>query len=151
MDVQMFPVGPVQENCFLIRLDGAAHAVIVDPGEEAPRLLDAIESQGLILDAILLTHTPFDHVGAVAPIARKTGAPLYCPQLQVPALPDVMAYGPWPGRGPVAAGGKVGRRASGSVVPHSRGPLDGAHSARPGGNLAIVVMTSRNSGHAARL
>jgi hydroxyacylglutathione hydrolase len=100
MDVQMFTVGPVQENCFLVRLDGADRAVIVDPGEEAPRLLDAIESQGLTLDAILLTHTHFDHVGAVAPIARKTGAPVYCPQLEVPVLQDVMAYVPWPGFGP---------------------------------------------------
>jgi hydroxyacylglutathione hydrolase len=100
MDVQMFTVGPVQENCFLIRLDGADHAVIVDPGEEAPRLLEAIESRGLTLDAILLTHTHFDHVGAVAPIARKTGAPVYCPQLEVPVLQDVMAYVPWPGFGP---------------------------------------------------
>ena len=96
----MFTVGPVQENCFLVRLDGADHAVIVDPGEEAPRLLEAIESQGLTLDAILLTHTHFDHVGAVAPIARKTGAPVYCPQLEVAVLQDVMAYVPWPGFGP---------------------------------------------------
>ena len=100
MDVQMFTVGPVQENCFLARLEDAEHAVIVDPGDEAPRLLHAIESQGLTLDAILLTHTHFDHVGAVAPLARATGAPVYCPQIEVPALQDVMAFVPWPGFGP---------------------------------------------------
>jgi glyoxylase-like metal-dependent hydrolase (beta-lactamase superfamily II) len=100
MDVQMFTVGPVQENCFLARVEGSDHAVIVDPGEEAPRLLEAIASQGLTLDAILLTHTHFDHVGAVAPIARATGAPVYCPKLEVPVLQDVMAFVPWPGFGP---------------------------------------------------
>ncbi|MEY2516367.1 MAG: hydroxyacylglutathione hydrolase [bacterium] len=100
MDVQMFTVGPVQENCFLARPEGSDHAVIVDPGEEAPRLLHAIESQGLTLDAILLTHTHFDHVGAVAPLARATGAPVYCPQLEVPVLQDIMAFVPWPGFGP---------------------------------------------------
>ncbi len=100
MDVQMYTVGPVQENCFLARLDGATHAVIVDPGEEAPKLLQAIEGQGLTLDAILLTHTHFDHVGAVAPLAKATGAPVYCPELEVPVLQDVMAYVPWPGFGP---------------------------------------------------
>jgi glyoxylase-like metal-dependent hydrolase (beta-lactamase superfamily II) len=100
IDVQMLTVGPVQENCFLARLDGADHAVIVDPGEEAPRLLQAIGSQGLTLDAILLTHTHFDHVGAVAPLARATGAPVYCPALEVPVLQDVMAFVPWPGFGP---------------------------------------------------
>jgi len=100
IDVEMFTVGAVQENCFLVRPGGGAHAVIVDPGEEAPRLLQAIEDAGVTLDAILLTHTHFDHVGAVAPIARATGAPVYCPQLEVPVLQDVMAFVPWPGFGP---------------------------------------------------
>jgi len=100
IDVQLYTVGPVQENCFLVRVDGSDHAVIVDPGEEAPRLLEAIRSQGLTLDAILLTHTHFDHVGAVAPLARATGAPVYCPELEVAVLQDVMAFVPWPGFGP---------------------------------------------------
>ncbi|MDP1849822.1 MAG: MBL fold metallo-hydrolase [Solirubrobacteraceae bacterium] len=100
LDVQMFTVGEVQENCFLVRREGADHAVIVDPGEEAPRLLAAIEDAGVTLDAILLTHTHFDHVGAVAPVARATGAPVWCPQLEVPGLQDVMAFVPWPGFGP---------------------------------------------------
>jgi hydroxyacylglutathione hydrolase len=100
MEIRMFTVGPVQENCFLVRPDGSTHAVIVDPGEEAPKLLAAIERQGLTLDAILLTHTHFDHVGAVAPLARATGAPVYCPELEVPVLQDIMAFVPWPGFGP---------------------------------------------------
>ncbi|MDP2712231.1 MAG: MBL fold metallo-hydrolase [Solirubrobacteraceae bacterium] len=100
MDVVMFTVGAVQENCFLARPAGATSAVIVDPGEEAPRLLQAIDDAGVTLDAILLTHCHFDHVGAVAPIARATGAPVYCPQLEVPVLQDVMAFVPWPGFGP---------------------------------------------------
>ena len=95
----MLTVGPVQENCFIVTgADG--HAVIVDPGEEAPRLAKAIESRNLTLDAILLTHTHFDHVGAVAPLARATGAPVYCPELEVPVLQDIMAFVPWPGFGP---------------------------------------------------
>jgi glyoxylase-like metal-dependent hydrolase (beta-lactamase superfamily II) len=100
LDVQMFTVGMVQENCFLVRPEGGERAVIVDPGEEAPRLLQAIEEAGVQLEAILLTHTHFDHVGAVAPLARATGAPVYCPQLEVEVLQDIMAYIPWPGFGP---------------------------------------------------
>ena len=100
MDVQMFTVGPVQENCYLARLDGADHAVIVDPGEEAPRLLDAIEDAGVTLDAILLTHTHFDHVGAVAPVARATGAEVWVPEIEKPVLADIMSFVPWPGFGP---------------------------------------------------
>jgi glyoxylase-like metal-dependent hydrolase (beta-lactamase superfamily II) len=100
LDVAMFTVGMVQENCFLVRPEGGDRAVMVDPGEEAPRLLQAIEDAGVTLDAILLTHTHFDHVGAVAPVARATGAPVYCPKLEVPVLQDVMAFVPWPGFGP---------------------------------------------------
>jgi hydroxyacylglutathione hydrolase len=100
IDVRMFTVGLVQENCFLVRPEGGDRAVIVDPGDEAPRLLQAIEDAGVTLDAILLTHTHFDHVGAVAPIARATGVPVYCPRIEVPVLQDVMAYVPWPGFGP---------------------------------------------------
>lgn len=100
MDVRMFTVGPVQENCFLLRQDGSDRALIVDPGEEADKLLGAIEALGVTLDAILLTHTHFDHVGAVAPVARATGAPVYCPKLEVPVLQDIMAYVPWDGFGP---------------------------------------------------
>ena len=54
----------------------------------------------MTVEAILLTHTHFDHVGAVAPLARATGAPVYCPELEVPVLADIMAYVPWPGFGP---------------------------------------------------
>ena len=98
MDVQMLTVGPVQENAFLV--SEGDRAVLVDPGEEAPKLLRAIESRGVKLDAILLTHTHFDHVGAVAPVAKATGAPVYCPELEVPVLQDIMAFVPWPGFGP---------------------------------------------------
>lgn len=100
MEVRVFTVGPVQENCYLFRRDGADRALIVDPGEEADKLLGAIESLGVTLEAILVTHTHFDHVGAVAPVARATGAPVYCPELEAPVLADIMSFVPWPGFGP---------------------------------------------------
>ena len=98
MDVRTFTVGPVQENChFAIH---AGQAVVIDPGDEAPRLLEAIDALGVEVAAILLTHTHFDHVGAVAPVARATGAEVWCPELEVPVLADIMSYVPWPGFGP---------------------------------------------------
>jgi hydroxyacylglutathione hydrolase len=100
MDVRMFTVGPVAENCFLLRRDGSDRALIVDPGDEAPKLLGAIEALGVTLDAILLTHTHFDHVGAVAPVARATGAEVWVPQIEKPVLADINAFIPFPGIGP---------------------------------------------------
>jgi glyoxylase-like metal-dependent hydrolase (beta-lactamase superfamily II) len=101
IDVRMFTVGPVEENCFLVRAKGSDRAVIVDPGEEAEKLLGAVDALGIAkLEAILLTHTHFDHVGAVAPVARATGAPVYCPQLEKRVLANIMDFVPWPGFGP---------------------------------------------------
>src|SRR5437764_4821717 len=100
MDVRMFTVGMVQENCYLFRRDGSSEARIVDPGDEAPKLLNAIEELGVELKGILLTHTHFDHVGAVAPVAKATGAEVWVPEIEKPVLADIMSFVPWPGFGP---------------------------------------------------
>jgi hydroxyacylglutathione hydrolase len=100
LDVRAFTVGPVQENAYIVRADGdAGQAVMIDPGEEAERLLAAAEDLGVRIEAILLTHCHFDHIGAVAPVARATGAPVYCPEIERPLLTDIMSWVP-PGFGP---------------------------------------------------
>jgi glyoxylase-like metal-dependent hydrolase (beta-lactamase superfamily II) len=99
-DVRSFTVGPVQENCYIVRADKvSSRALIVDPGDEPERLLEAADELGVKIEAILLTHTHFDHIGAVAPIARATGAPVYCPKIERAVLADVMRWVP-PGFGP---------------------------------------------------
>jgi glyoxylase-like metal-dependent hydrolase (beta-lactamase superfamily II) len=101
IDARMFTVGPVQENCYVARTPGSDRAVIIDPGDEAERLLGALKALEITtVEAILLTHTHFDHVGAVAPVARATGAPVYCPELETQVLADINAYVRWPGFGP---------------------------------------------------
>ena len=100
MDVRMFTVGMVQENTYLFRQDDSDRALMIDPGDEADRLLQAVDELGVTVEAILLTHTHFDHVGAVAPVAKATGATVYCPQLETQVLADIMSFVPWPGFGP---------------------------------------------------
>jgi glyoxylase-like metal-dependent hydrolase (beta-lactamase superfamily II) len=73
--------------------------LIVDPGDEAERLLEAADALGVEIEAILITHCHFDHIGAVAQIARATGAPVYCPVIERGVLADVMQWVP-PGFGP---------------------------------------------------
>jgi hydroxyacylglutathione hydrolase len=105
LDVRMFTVGPVQENAYIVRAGGTGgaagerRALLVDPGEEPQRLLDAVAALDVEIEAILITHCHFDHIGAVAPLARATGAPVYCPQIEVPLLRDIMVWTP-PGFGP---------------------------------------------------
>jgi hydroxyacylglutathione hydrolase len=95
MDVQCLTVGPLAENCWIVRQDD--RALVIDPGAEAHLIVSALKD--ITVDAILLTHTHFDHVGAVAPIARHTGAPVYCPEMEVRVLQDINSY-VFPGFGP---------------------------------------------------
>jgi glyoxylase-like metal-dependent hydrolase (beta-lactamase superfamily II) len=96
----MLAVGPIAENCFIFRRDGSGHGLIVDPGEEPDRILDAVAEMGVKIDAILITHCHFDHIGAVSPVAVVTGATVYCPEVEAPVLADIMSFVPVPGLGP---------------------------------------------------
>jgi hydroxyacylglutathione hydrolase len=100
LGVEMLTVGPVAENCFLLRREGSERLLVVDPGEEEERILAAIEATGASVEAILITHCHFDHIGAVAPVAKATGAPVYCPEIETPLLADIMRFVPWEGFGP---------------------------------------------------
>jgi glyoxylase-like metal-dependent hydrolase (beta-lactamase superfamily II) len=100
LDVRAFTVGPVQENCYIVRAGAdERRAVIVDPGEEPERLLEGARALGAEIEAILITHCHFDHIGAVAPLARATGAPVYCPEIERMVLADITSWVP-PGFGP---------------------------------------------------
>jgi hydroxyacylglutathione hydrolase len=100
LEVRQLAVGQIAENCFVFRAEGPGKALIVDPGEEAERILATVEEMGAEVEAILVTHCHFDHIGAVAPVARATGAPVYCPEIEVPILADIMTFVPYPGFGP---------------------------------------------------
>ncbi len=100
IDVRAFTVGPIQENCYFARRPDSTSAVIVDPGEEAPRLIEALQALGIVrVEAILLTHCHFDHVGAVKAMHDATGAPVWCPELETELLANIDAYS-FPGFGP---------------------------------------------------
>jgi hydroxyacylglutathione hydrolase len=75
--VQTFTVGAFQENCYLLVDDRTNRAVIVDPGSEGTRLVEAIDNSGATLDAIWITHAHVDHVGAIASIKQRWDVPVY--------------------------------------------------------------------------
>ena len=100
IDVRAFTVGPIQENAYIVRADPrATSALLVDPGEEPQRLLDAASGLGVEIEAILITHCHFDHIGAVAPLARATAAPVWCPEIELGVLADITKW-TMPGFGP---------------------------------------------------
>lgn len=84
MQLRGFTVGLLEENCWLVVDDVAREAVLVDPGDEADRLLAAVAASGATLTAIWLTHAHFDHLGAVAAIKRVHDVPVYLHPLDLP-------------------------------------------------------------------
>ena len=84
LQVSMFTVGPLQENCYLLTDPASRVAVLVDPGDEAEMLLEAVADSGCTLKAIWLTHAHFDHLGAVAAIVRDTDVPVLLHPLDRP-------------------------------------------------------------------
>ncbi len=104
VDVNVLTVGPLQENCYFVRRPGADTGVVVDPGDEGDRILEALRQLGIThVAAILLTHTHFDHVGAVRALHDATGAPVYCPELEVDVLRNINDFVRFPGFGPFEA------------------------------------------------
>jgi len=91
LDVRTFTVGAFRENCYLVGQPKASEALLVDPGDEAERLIEALTALEVTIAAILVTHTHIDHIGAVAALARHTAAPVYCPSIERAVLADIDA------------------------------------------------------------
>ena len=79
--VQQLPLGSIGTNCYLVRSDVAAReAAVVDPGASAAEIRLALAASGATCAAILLTHSHYDHIGALAELAEGTGAPVWLPE-----------------------------------------------------------------------
>ena len=65
MQVKVLQVGPIGTNCYLLEDEKAHVAAVIDPGDEAGRILQVIEDDGVDVKYILLTHGHYDHTTAV--------------------------------------------------------------------------------------
>ena len=85
--VDRYELGAARTNCYLVRRSAdAGKAVMVDPGADAAALLRELESKQAACAGILITHTHWDHLGAVADLAEATGASVYMPSLEAVVL-----------------------------------------------------------------
>ncbi|MCI8676847.1 MAG: MBL fold metallo-hydrolase [Lawsonibacter sp.] len=78
MKVKMMQVGPIGTNCYILEDEGEKRAAVIDPGDEAGRILSVLREMDSQVDYILLTHGHYDHTTAV-------------PELHE-ALPDAKIY-----------------------------------------------------------
>jgi glyoxylase-like metal-dependent hydrolase (beta-lactamase superfamily II) len=88
MIVKGLTVGLLQENCYILGCETTRRGVIIDPGDNARAILKIVAQQGLTIEKILLTHAHFDHVMALEPVKKATGAPIYLHPADLPILHD---------------------------------------------------------------
>ena len=79
LEIRLIPVTPLQQNCSLIWDKETKEGVLIDPGGETDRLMDAAKQFGVTIKKVWLTHGHLDHAGAAAAIREKTGAPIEGP------------------------------------------------------------------------
>ena len=91
MTITILPLGMLQTNCYI--LSEGSRCLVIDPGGEPEKVLSLLEQEGLTLEAILLTHGHFDHVGGVRTLAAETDCPVYLCEEDL-SLPAAMTSGP---------------------------------------------------------
>lgn len=74
---EILPVGMLQCNCHIVGDAQSREAIVIDPGDDAPRILKIIERHHLKVTAIVITHTHIDHVMGLHRVHQATGAPVY--------------------------------------------------------------------------
>lgn len=110
MIVKTLPVGPLQVNCYVLACERTRLAVVIDPGDNAPAILAALQRHDLRLDRILATHGHFDHLLACRALQAATAAPFYLHPADRPLLTAMQRtcqawLGYDPGEPPAITGG----------------------------------------------
>ena len=87
MKIYRVVVGPIQENCYIIKNDENNEGIIVDPGDEGDRIMEAVKKAEITkIAAIFITHGHGDHVSALDEVKKATGAPVYMSEADAPML-----------------------------------------------------------------
>lgn len=93
MNVKCLTLGDYETNCYILWKEGANRCLVIDPGYAPEEILKAVRALGLTMEAILLTHGHFDHVGAVRSLETVTGCAVYLCEKDL-ALPESLTAGP---------------------------------------------------------
>lgn len=86
MRIQLLEVGELPTNCYLLASESGDECIVVDPGGDAPRILQKAQESGLRITMVVNTHCHPDHVAANRSIVKSTGADLAIHPLDLPLL-----------------------------------------------------------------
>ena len=93
VNVYTLPLGAYETNCYVVHGQNSTRCIVIDPGYKAGQILSFLEKKGLDLEAILLTHGHFDHVGAVRDLVALTDCDVYLHPEET-TMPPQMTAGP---------------------------------------------------------
>ena len=93
LNIHTMPLGLYQTNTYIVSREGSNKCIVIDPGYEADTSLNRTALLGLQVEAILLTHAHFDHLGAVRSIVADTDCQVFVDEKEL-TLPPTMTDGP---------------------------------------------------------
>jgi len=93
MESRRLVVGPIEANCYILWDRSTRNAVVIDPGGDKDRIVEAVEALELSVERILLTHGHFDHAFYAADLARRWHARIGMHRADVPQLAGSLEVG----------------------------------------------------------
>jgi glyoxylase-like metal-dependent hydrolase (beta-lactamase superfamily II) len=94
---ETFPVGLLQCNCTILGDESTREAIVVDPGDDIPRILMLLAKHALKVKQILITHAHIDHIAGALELKRITGAPILYNQRDLPLVAMMDEQAEWLG------------------------------------------------------
>jgi len=94
---EILPVGALQCNCSILGDEASGEAIVVDPGDEIPRILALLQLHKLTVKQILITHAHIDHIAGAARLQALTGAPVLYNQNDLPLVKMMAVQAGWLG------------------------------------------------------
>ena len=83
LNVKMMILGQICTNCYIVWKDDSNNCVIIDPGFQPEDVLNQVQELGKKVEAVLLTHGHWDHVGGAEQIAKAVGCPIYIHKIDI--------------------------------------------------------------------
>lgn len=147
MIFQTLVVGPIEVNCYVLGCERTRLALVIDPGDDTPEILAALEHHKLRLERIVATHGHFDHLLACRELQTHTGAPFYLHPADRPLVAAMRrTCMSWLGYDPGQIPAVTGDLTPGEVIRVGDVTLEVRHT--PGhspGSVALVDHTARRA------